>query len=161
VGIGTTNPLRALQIGSSIDAIFTFEPMDASPNAGYIRFGDHTGWKLHFGRSRENSIVTGAPLNTGTTGVLMTLQDNGNVGLGTTNPAARLHVLGNVIANNIPSPSDLRLKTSVALFTNVLEKLDRIHGVSFEWNALSESLGCTPGGKGIGVMAQEVEAVFP
>jgi hypothetical protein len=161
VGIGTTNPLRALQIGSSIDAVFTFEPMDASPNAGYIRFGDHTGWKLHFGRSRENSIVTGAPLNTGTTGVLMTLQDNGNVGLGTTNPAARLHVLGNVIANNIPSPSDLRLKTSVALCTNVLEKLDRIHGVSFEWNALSASLGCTPGGLGIGVIAQEVEAVFP
>src|SRR5215813_1658112 len=55
VGIGTTNPLRALQIGASPDAAFTFEPSDASPNAGYIRFGDQTGWKLHFGRSRERS----------------------------------------------------------------------------------------------------------
>src|SRR5205807_903866 len=49
VGIGTTNPLRLLQLGPSLDAAFTFEPSDASPNAGYIRFGDKTGWKLHIG----------------------------------------------------------------------------------------------------------------
>jgi hypothetical protein len=96
VGIGTTEPLRALQIGPSIDAVFTFEPADVSPNAGYIRFGDNTGWKLHFGRSRESSIVTGASLNTGTTGVLMTLQDNGNVGIGTTEPTEKLMVDGNI-----------------------------------------------------------------
>jgi Chaperone of endosialidase len=95
VGIGTTAPLRTLQIGSSINAAFTFEPADVSPNAGYIRFGDQTGWKLHFGRSRENSVLSGAPLNTGTTGVLMTLQDNGNVGIGTTSPATKLEVVGN------------------------------------------------------------------
>src|SRR5262249_52377208 len=93
VGIGTTNPLRALQIGASPDAAFTFEPADASPNAGYIRFGDQTGWKLHFGRSRERS---GGPPNSGTTGALMTLQDNGNVGIGTTSPQAKLDVRGDV-----------------------------------------------------------------
>jgi len=49
------------------------------PNAGYIRFGDNTGWKLHFSRSREKSAVTGGTLNTGTTGALLTIQDNGNV----------------------------------------------------------------------------------
>jgi hypothetical protein len=158
VGIGTTAPQRKLEVGESDVAGISFEGFTTSPNAGAIRFGDNTGWKLHIGRSRE--AVRGA-LNSGTSGVLMTIQDNGNVGIGTTDPAARLHVRGNVLANNIPSPSDTRLKTNVMLLTNVLEKLDRIHGVSFEWNALSESLGCTPGGKGIGVMAQEVEAVFP
>ena len=96
IGIGTTNPLRALQIGSSINAAFTFEPADASPNAGYIRFGDNSGWKLHFGRSRESIILSGAPLNTGTTGVLMTLQDNGNVGIGTVQPRFTLEVNGSV-----------------------------------------------------------------
>src|SRR5262249_25424851 len=64
-----------------------------SPNAGYIRFGDQTGWKLHFGRSRERS---GGPPNSGTTGALMTLQDNGNVGIGTTSPQAKLDVRGDV-----------------------------------------------------------------
>jgi hypothetical protein len=94
IGIGTANPLRTLQIGPSADAAFTFEPADASPNAGYIRFGDRTGWKLHFGRSRESSRLNGAPLNTGTTGVLMTLQDNGNVGIGTMAPDTPLHIFG-------------------------------------------------------------------
>src|SRR5262245_25892851 len=93
VGIGTTNPLRTLQIGASPDAAFTFEPGEASPNAGIIRFGDQTGWKLHFGRSRERS---GGPLNSGTRGVLMTLQDNGNIGIGISNPQARLDVFGDV-----------------------------------------------------------------
>lgn len=98
IGIGTTNPLRTLQIGPSIDAAFTVEPADVSPNAGYIRFGDQTGWKLHFGRSRESSAINGTPLNTGTTGVLMTIQDNGNVGIGTTDPQEKLEVDGNIRA---------------------------------------------------------------
>jgi endosialidase-like protein len=89
IGIGTTNPFRLLTIGPSFDAAFTIEPSDVSPNAGYIRFGDQTGWKLHIGRSREFS---GGPLNTGTTGVLMTIQDNGNIGIGTSFPASKLQV---------------------------------------------------------------------
>jgi hypothetical protein len=60
-----------------------------SPNAGVIRFGDGTGWKLHFGRSQESS--DGA-LNSGTTGVLMTIQDTGNVGISTTSPIAKLDI---------------------------------------------------------------------
>jgi hypothetical protein len=60
-----------------------------SPDAGVIRFGDNTGWKLHFGRSQESS--DGA-LNAGTTGVLMTIQDTGNVGISTTSPIAKLDI---------------------------------------------------------------------
>jgi hypothetical protein len=96
--------LGTVQIGENPNATFTFSPSDASPNAGYIRFGDNTGWKLHFGRSRENTIDAGAPLNTGTTGVLMTLQDNGNVGIGTSEPTEKLEVNGNIVTNG-----DIRL----------------------------------------------------
>ena len=69
-----------LQIGEGFGPAFTISPSDASPNAGFIRFGDSTGWKLHFGRARE---VSAGPLNTGTTGVLMTIEDNGRIGIGT------------------------------------------------------------------------------
>jgi hypothetical protein len=49
----------------------------------------------------------------------------------------------------------------VRQLTGVLEKLERIRGVSFEWNELYESLGRASGHREIGVIAQEVEAVFP
>jgi hypothetical protein len=92
VGIGTASFLRpsSLQFSPDINAAFTISANDGAPNAGYIRFGDKTGWRLHFARNRESS---GGALNTGTTGVLMTLQDNGNVGIGNAGPTFRLHVL--------------------------------------------------------------------
>jgi hypothetical protein len=92
VGIGTTNPQRKLEISGDISGI-SIEGFAASPNAGAIRFGDKTGWKLHIGRSRES---TGGALNSGIAGVLMTIQDNGNVGIGTDKPQKNLHVAGDV-----------------------------------------------------------------
>jgi hypothetical protein len=88
VGIGHTSPPRPLQVGDDVGGV-GFSSSDANPNAGYVRWGDNTGWSLHFGRSRESS---GGALNTGTTGVLMTMQDNGNIGIGTTAPRSRLQV---------------------------------------------------------------------
>jgi hypothetical protein len=162
VGIGTTNPLRALQIGSSINAAFTFEPSDASPNAGYLRFGDNTGWKLHFGRSRESNILTGAPLNTGTIGVLMTLQDTGNVGIGTVEPRFTLEVNGSVGrpgGGAWTNLSDLRLKRNVKPLQGALQKLLNLRGVSYRWQEPAKHGNLT--GEQMGFVAQEVEAVFP
>jgi hypothetical protein len=99
LGIGTEDPQRQLQIGGDVSGIggdvrgVGFSSSDVSPNAGYVRWGDNTGWKLHFGRSREGS---GGALNTGTTGVLMTMQDNGNVGIGITTPGAKLDIDGDL-----------------------------------------------------------------
>jgi hypothetical protein len=94
----TTRMLGALQLGSNVNAAFNIQPSDTSPNAAYIRFGDNTGWKLHFGRTRESSLLNAPPLNTGTAGVVMTIQDNGNVGIGTLAPSERLVVEGNIRA---------------------------------------------------------------
>jgi hypothetical protein len=70
---------KRFQIGGDVSGI-GLQPSDTSPNAGYVRFGDGTGWKLHVGRSRDSS---GGALNAGTAGVLLSIQDNGNVGIGT------------------------------------------------------------------------------
>jgi len=91
VGIGTASPQRKLQISEEDVAGISFEGFTASPNAGAIRFGDGTGWKLHIGRSRETSIGS---LNSENAGVLMTIQDNGNVGIGTTSPGTKFHFVG-------------------------------------------------------------------
>lgn len=84
IGIGVAHPVSILSVPN-----FRMDKSEASPNAGYIRFGDSTGWKFHIGRSREKAS---GDFNTGTTGVLMTVQDSGNVGIGTTTPSAKLNV---------------------------------------------------------------------
>jgi hypothetical protein len=59
--------------------------------------------------------------------------------------------------------SDARLKTNVRQLEGALDKLERIRGVAFE-SAETDSplaLGGVPGQASIGVVAQEVEEVFP
>ena len=112
--------LGTVKIGENF---LPFLQSDASPNAGYIRFGDNTGWKLHFGRSRENSLLlSGGPLNTGTTGVLMTIQDNGNVGIGTKEPTEKLDVVGNIVATG-----DIRLRMPIAPKISTFANLSRLN----------------------------------
>jgi hypothetical protein len=55
------------------------------------------------------------------------------------------------------------MKTNVRQVEGALDKLERIRGTAFEW-AETESpnaLGGVPGQPSIGVVAQEVEEVFP
>ena len=60
------------------------------------------------------------------------------------------------------TPSDIRLKSQVTPLTHVLEKLAQLRGVSFEWNEAAAPLtGRTPGQRDIGVIAQEIEVLFP
>jgi hypothetical protein len=89
------------------------------------------------------------------------IRASGGVGIGTNAPGYRLDVAGACHATSFPTSSDARLKTDVRQLTDVLEKLKKIRGVSFEWNETYESLGRSTERREIGVIAQEVEAVFP
>ncbi len=88
MGIGTTSPTRKLEISNDYAGL-SIETNFGSPYASALRFGDNTGWKLLFGRSRES--VNGV-LNSGPSGALMTIQDNGNVGIGTVSPKGKIDV---------------------------------------------------------------------
>ncbi|MDD3288987.1 MAG: hypothetical protein PHX43_08325 [Alphaproteobacteria bacterium] len=90
VGIGVVQPTVDLTIGGSS---FGLQRGNASPNSGFLRFGDNTGWKFHIGRMSET--VSGA-VNTDLTGALVTFTDRGNVGIGITSPAHALDVVGNI-----------------------------------------------------------------
>jgi hypothetical protein len=59
--------------------------------------------------------------------------------------------------------SDARTKTNVRQVEGALDKLERIRGVAFEWAEADSpyALGDVPGKPSIGVVAQEVEEVFP
>jgi trimeric autotransporter adhesin len=53
--------------------------------------------------------------------------------------------------------SDIRLKNNVAQISDPLAKILSLRGVEFDWNEHSRS----PGRHAIGVIAQDVEKVFP
>jgi hypothetical protein len=134
---------------------------------------DHTGtsgnpalWFRQDGNTRAfvwwDRINNRLNLGTPTTNPIMSLNNNGNVGIGTApSTIFKLDVAGATHATSFPTSSDARLKTNIAPLTNVLEKLQQIHGLSFDWNEVYQSLGRSSGRREIGVIAQEVEAVFP
>lgn len=89
----------------------------------------------------------------------------GNVGIGTVNPsAAKLQVFGTfwLWAPTCPyNTSDIRLKSDVKPLQNSLENLCKLRPVRFRWNKLSESLGHKAGEADIGLIAQEIETIYP
>ncbi|MCP4645554.1 MAG: tail fiber domain-containing protein [bacterium] len=58
------------------------------------------------------------------------------------------------------SPSDRRLKRGILGLRGALGKLLRLRGVTFEYNEAGQERGC-PAGKRTGMIAQDVEEVFP
>jgi hypothetical protein len=60
---------------------------------------------------------------------------------------------GTVTASNFQSSSDARLKTNVRTLDNALDAVERVRGVRFNWKR--------DGLASIGVIAQEVEQIFP
>jgi hypothetical protein len=66
-----------------------------------------------------------------------------------------LHVEGDVIAYST-TISDRRLKDNIKTIDNALDKVEKLRGVEYDWNK-----GSRKGQHEIGLIAQEVEEVFP
>ncbi len=84
-----------------------------------------------------------------------------SVGIWTAVPSYTLHVNGSVAGISWTSLSDRRLKTNIETLTGVLDKIDKLRGVYFDWNNLSNPERNFPTGKQVGFIAQEVESVYP
>ncbi|MBI4469817.1 MAG: tail fiber domain-containing protein [Acidobacteria bacterium] len=87
------------------------------------------------------------------------ISGSGDLFLGTSGGLDRFRVDndGDVFAKSYTPPSDIRLKTNIQPLTDVLEKLQHLRGISFEWTEQKATL--EP--REIGVIAQEVESIFP
>lgn len=85
--------------------------------------------------------------------------NDGFVGIATTNPTSKLHVVGDVLVSGIitstdyNSASDINLKENIQLISDPIDKVMRISGVSFDWKETGKS--------SLGVIAQQVETILP
>lgn len=93
VGIGIATPNGKLHISggyattgmSAPGNSFYMNANGTSPDAAQIVWGDNTGWKLHFGTVSGGNFLP-----------RVTMQDQGNVGIGITAPTSTLHVNGTI-----------------------------------------------------------------
>ena len=98
-------------------------------------------------------------------GQTVVLQTNGNLGIGTTSPSQKLHVVGNILATGEITAyvaSDRRLKENIKPITSALECINKLNPVTYNWNARALELNSNkPNGIDYGLIAQEVENVLP
>ncbi len=90
----------------------------------------------------------------------MRITHSGNVGIGTINPAQRLHIVGNILASGTVTSSDSRYKRNSQRLSNSTALLQQLNPVQYYFREgfteeqFDERLH-------FGLMAQELEKVFP
>jgi hypothetical protein len=110
------------------------------------------GMALDFMVSANNPGINNVPVTA------MTIDQSGSVGIGNSAPTEKLHVIGNILASGtVTGASDRRLKKDIRPISDALKKLDSIVGVRYFWIDPEQHND----GEQIGVIAQDVEKVFP
>jgi len=173
VGIGTTSPGELLDVYGKIRLSEGSYSSTLSNNGGALLFETDNPYAWTSFRILpyeddiwwQNSQSAGNIYFSGSAGNWLTgniiLKTSNRVGIGTDAPGYTLDVAGSAHATSFPTSSDIRLKENITQLTDVLEKIQKIRGVSFDWNKLYESFNRSSGHREIGVIAQEVAAVFP
>ncbi len=92
----------------------------------------------------------------------MTIDYKGDVGIGTTVPSQKLHVVGNICATgNIGTCSDIRYKKDFQKIDSALSHICALNGYFYNWNTEAFPENDFSNKRQIGVIAQEVEVLFP
>jgi hypothetical protein len=174
VGIGASSPSQMLEVHS------TTNNLDTGPVIRVSGASDYSEWATKDTITRLQHVENSADATNGygkiefktncassstsptrggflwTTGVgsVMAITNTGNVGIGATSPSEKLYVTGNIYATgNITAYSDERIKENINVVPNALDAVDAIRGVTYTRTDTKED--------SVGVIAQEVEALFP
>jgi hypothetical protein len=159
LGIGTTTASQKLTLGVGNVLL----PTANRGNDGNLYFGGitdtgQTGLRI-FGGNVNGQFPAGFidVRSTDANDGLRIRVDTGNGG------TERVRVTSNALIHRVPLDNqscDIRTKTNIQRLDGALDKLEHVRGVAFVWDESSRG-GGPPGQPSIGVIAQEVEEVFP
>jgi hypothetical protein len=135
-----------------------------TPNANEsgLLFGN-VALSAHGGIIYNNpSTPNGLQFRTNSNTTRMVIDNTGNVGIGTSSPSEKLHVVGDICyTGSIGACSDIRYKKDLIPIENTLEKILSIGSYSYLWKTDEFPNMEFTGEKQIGVIAQEITDVFP
>jgi hypothetical protein len=172
VGIGTATPTSRLDVNGTGN--FANRISVGTVSQGSIRItgvGDTRYYCYNGGavqewlwgqKSSTNHNWTLSTMNSGVESDRVTVDTSGNMGINTTSPSQRLHVVGNILASgDITAFSDKRLKTNINIINDALAKVHSLTGYTFnvEHSADTNKNKVTP--QHTGLLAQEVLNVLP
>jgi hypothetical protein len=84
-----------------------------------------------------------------------------NVGIGNLSPSYKLDVNGTIRAFSLIQTSDQRLKENIKLIDGALSKISSLDGVSYTFNPSKLASRTLPEGEQIGILAQQVQKIYP
>lgn len=146
--------------GSTITYLGTGTYYSASNPNGYTsNTGTVTGIAFTSGNGTTTSggpITTSGTITVGSTGDNIRINSLG-VGVAASATTGRIDASNDIVGF---SSSDIRLKKDISILENATEALAKLRGVSYVWDPQSFDIhGYT--GKDYGIIAQDVEKVFP
>lgn len=170
VGIGITTPQTKLEVNGEITSTNPNSFRSVFLNYGSFLRNDGTGTFLLLTNSGDqygsyNDLrpfsIDNATGNTQMGNTTLFVQHGGNVGIGTGAPTQKLHVIGNILATGTITPSDARYKKNIQTINSPLQKLQQLNGVTYNFNQSAFPEWQFGDKMQYGLIAQEVEKVFP
>ena len=172
LGIGVDQPERPIHLRAT-NAIFRIDRDRNDPGFAVVRYdnGFNNVWKSFYFYTRGNGpndgkfIIADWGQNvSGPSTARLVVANDGNVGIGNflfSDPSEKLTVNGNVLATGSFITSDKRFKKQIKKLPNALENLNLLNGVKYEYDTQKFAERNLPAGKTIGLIAQEVQKVYP
>lgn len=160
VGIGTATPTLSTGTSGMVVQNNTYIQMrvQSSSSAAGLEFKPSSGHQYEIQADNTNKWFVYDRTANAFRLVINTL---GQVGIGTALPTQALEVAGNIIASGTITPSDFRYKKNIQPIQSALSKLVLLNGVTYDYRTDEFPEKKFNEGEQLGLIAQEVEKIFP
>jgi len=143
VGIGTTSPAQSLDVSGSIRIRSAGTYSDPTDNAGFLNYDSIGGIFTISARSNSgNTFMTFRTSNGGSASERMRIDNNGNVGIGTTSPSTKLNVVGNADIGDSTADTGIIVRHGAGSaqygrirFYSTSTNIHTIHSFPTAWNS--------------------------